>query len=199
MEIVQDKFWSDLLLRKSDHSPDFLFHDAKKKDIDLSAQANYLPVLIRIQNYQELSNSWYGNDLDFAFRNIIYELLDLKECYTAVATTSLNERMILLRPAYNDLEKEKIISDTDFLDLIKPQLITFSKAFYQYFHAKLSIIIGKFVPFIMLSEEYDRLHKKICDTSKKDSCSQIHPLLLSSDISLKLNEWVNLIVFSAKI
>lgn len=192
-EIVQDKFWSDLLLRKSDHSPDFLFHDAKKKDIDLLAHVNYLPVLVRIQNYQELSNSWYGNDLDFAFRNIIYELLDLKECYTAVATTSLNERMILLRPAYNDLEKKNIISDADFLDLIKPQFITFSKAFQQYFHAKLSIMIGKAVPFMMLPEEYDRLHKKICATSEKDSFSQVHSVLSSSDIPLKLNEWVNFV------
>ena len=191
-EIVQDKFWSDLLLRKSDHSPDFLFHDAKKKDIFLSDQAEYLPVLVCIQNYQELSDSWYGNDLDFAFRNIIYELLDLEECYTAVAATSLNERMILLSPSVNDAEH--IRSASDFLSLIKPQLITFSKAFQQYFHAKLSIVIGKQVPFLLLPQEYDRLHEKICCAEKEDSSSQIYSLLDSSpDLLSKLNEWVDFV------
>ena len=155
-EIVQNKFWSDLILEKSEYSADFLLRDAEKKDIFLSEHARYLPILVTVQNYQELLHSWYGNDLDFAFRNIIYELLDLEECHVAVANTAPNEKMILV--SRRSGEGEPCLPEQEFLKLIGLRLEKFSEISQKYFHAQLSVATGRQTAFEGLPQEYRALH-----------------------------------------
>ena len=191
-EIVQDKFWSDLLLEKSEYSADFLLRDAKKKDIFLSEHVEYLPILVMVQNYQELLDSWYGNDLDFAFRNIIYELLDLEDCYVAVATIAPNEKMVLISRYSN--ETEPCLPETEFLQLVKSQLLTFSKTFQTYFHAQLSTVTGNQVTFKTLPKEYRTLHDKINVPHHSSSNAAFLETPKFIDFEPKMSEWLDFII-----
>lgn len=193
-EIVEDKFWSDLLLGKCSESTDFLLGDAQKKDISLSSQTICLPILVTILNHQELLSSWYGNDLDFAFRNIAYELFSVKGCSVSIAAASPSTRVILVNLCPDELQGT--LSCHDILTLLKPKLLTFSETFQKYFHAKLSVLVGRQVPFTQLSQEYTRLTEKADASYTSSSSLSAHPS--SSDPKfefsrLKSDEWTQLI------
>lgn len=193
-EIVEDKFWSDLLLGKSDYTSELLLQDAAKKDIFLSVQTMYLPVLVRVQNYQELLHSWYGNDLDFAFRNIAHELFDLEDFYTAIAATSSDEKVILLCDKADDTEKK--LSSAEFFEMVRRQIVVFSKTFQKYFHAKLSLVIGRPVSFELLTKEYQRLSDKADHAVFQDTSTPSKEFFADSKFSefrLKVEEWTSFI------
>ena len=193
-EIVEDRFWSDLLLCRFSPSSEFLLSDAAKKDIILSKDSVFLPILIEIQNYQELLASWYGNDLDFAFRNIAYELFAIKGLSISIASTSSNERVLLI--SHCTEESQSVLHPRDITAEIKVQLLSFSQAFQKYFHAKLSIVTGKSVPFLSLPEEYRRLKTKISAAEYLELTVSTPDLFTDTKFAglrMKLNEWLDFI------
>ncbi len=190
-EIVEDRFWSDLLLGKCSLEPEFLLHDAKKKDISLSESFRYLPVLAVIQNYEELLTSWYGNDLDFAFRNIAYELFGLENFSLSIATTSSNERVLLITTSFEESASE--FENSNRTNKIRSQVTVFAHTFQKYFHAALSVVIGKEVPFSLLPKEYQRLSKKAASSQYFSADLSASDLLINpkfAELHQKLKLWV---------
>ncbi len=200
-EIMVDRFWHDLLLEKCNPSLDFLQEDALKKDIALLLDGYYLPILITIQNYTKLLDSWYGNDIDFIFRNIAYEVLSIQDFSLFITATSDSCKVLLFcyQPKYSLEQNGAPQIPTELFTLIQDKLYSLMEILTSYFHAQVTSKIGTPSTLELLSTEYRNL---IQDSSSKvlPGPSLHYPHLVrqkeyyqDSNLNLLLKQWLDLV------